>query len=252
MRHIQPMIALISAFTVMELRLRYKTTFLGFLWTLINPLVQMAIIGIALSWVIDIPQYYQFLLAGLLPWQFFSSSLTSATTVYVRERALLHKTRFPHAALPISIVLAHFVQFIVVGAFLLLVLFIVRSAPLSIIPIALGSALLLLIITSAMSVIASTLYVRMRDVRYIVHAGQFLLFYGTPILYSIAHMPMSAYPLFALNPLVLPFELIHHMLMLDNALPPAILMGNVFIMIIIIIGSIYLYTRQQPYFVDWL
>src|SRR3989337_4058776 len=89
--------------TEKEIKARYKRAIFGFLWVILNPVLQMIIIGVIFSYFIKIPNYFLFLFTGLLPWQFFSLSLTKATPSIVYERSLLQKARFPIEAIPISI-----------------------------------------------------------------------------------------------------------------------------------------------------
>src|SRR3989344_7145799 len=93
------------AMTEKEIKARYKRAVFGFLWVILNPLLQMIIIGAIFSFFIKIPNYFLFLFSGLLPWQFFSLSLSKATQSIVNERELLQKAKFPIEAIPISIVL---------------------------------------------------------------------------------------------------------------------------------------------------
>ena len=67
------------AMTEKEIKARYKRAVFGFLWVILNPVLQMFIIGIIFSFFIKIPNYFLFLFTGLLPWQFFSLSLSKAT-----------------------------------------------------------------------------------------------------------------------------------------------------------------------------
>jgi len=105
----------IWAMTEKEIKARYKHTVFGFLWVILNPVFQMFVIGFVFSFFVYIPvaNYYLFLFSGLLPWQFFSLTLSKATPSFVYERSLLQKANFPREAIPLSIVLSNFVHFVV-------------------------------------------------------------------------------------------------------------------------------------------
>src|SRR3989344_4134477 len=96
-----------------ETKVRYKRAVFGFLWVVLNPSLQMLIIGVVFSLFIKIPNYFLFLFTGLLPWQFFSLSLSKATPSIVNERSILQKAKFPIEAIPISIILANLFNMIV-------------------------------------------------------------------------------------------------------------------------------------------
>src|SRR4030043_1972727 len=100
---------LLFAMTEKEIKARYKNAFFGFLWMFLNPLFQMLIIGFVFQYVtkVSIPNYFVFLFAGLLPWNFFSYTITKNTPLMVYERALLQKAKFPRETLILAMVLAN-------------------------------------------------------------------------------------------------------------------------------------------------
>ncbi len=100
----QDYIDLLLIMTGNEIKARYKGTVAGFFWMIINPLLQMLIIGFVFSFFIKVPNYFLFLFVGLLPWQFFSTSLSKATKSFVSARFLLQKTKFAKEIIPFSIV----------------------------------------------------------------------------------------------------------------------------------------------------
>ena len=95
-----------------ELRGRYKSSVLGFLWTFINPLCQIIIYTMVFSVIfrMDIEKYYLFLTVVMIPWVFFSSSMTGGALSVVNSKDLLTKIYFPREVLPISFVTSCFVN----------------------------------------------------------------------------------------------------------------------------------------------
>jgi len=118
---------LLLALTQKEIKARYKHAVLGFLWVFLNPLIQMLVIGFVFSLIFrfGIENYYLFLFAGLLPWNFFSLALTKATSRIVWDRNLVQKAKFPRSTIPLSVVLSHFVHFL--ASWLLLIIFLLVS-----------------------------------------------------------------------------------------------------------------------------
>ena len=104
---------LLVMLTVKELKARYKSTYFGFLWAFINPLLQMIILSIVFKFFfrIQVENYSIFLFSGLLPWMFFSLSLTSGTSTLIDNRDILKKVVFPREILPLSAISANFVNF---------------------------------------------------------------------------------------------------------------------------------------------
>ncbi len=106
---------LILVLTQKEIRLRYENSWLGYVWSVANPLAFAVIYCVAFRTFmrVDIPQYSPFLIAGLLPWQWLSNSIGSAPVIFLGNTTLLKKVRFPRNALVAPTVLNdgfHFVM----------------------------------------------------------------------------------------------------------------------------------------------
>ena len=95
-----------------ELRGRYKGSALGFLWTFINPLLQLLVYTLVFSVIMraGIDQYYIFLFVALVPWMFFSSALTGGASCVITSQDMVKKIYFPREVLPIAYVNSSFVN----------------------------------------------------------------------------------------------------------------------------------------------
>jgi lipopolysaccharide transport system permease protein len=91
-----------------ELRTRYKGSVLGFLWTFINPLLQLLVYTVIFSTVmrINIDRFYIFMFVALLPWIFFSTSVQSSSSTIISNKDLIKKIYFPRVVLPVSVVIS--------------------------------------------------------------------------------------------------------------------------------------------------
>ena len=100
---------LLVAMTEKEIKARYKGAIFGFLWLLLNPVMQMLVIGVVFRYVTKTPieNYFVFLFAGLLPWNFFSYSTVKNTPMIVNERYLIKKAYFPREILIYALILAN-------------------------------------------------------------------------------------------------------------------------------------------------
>ena len=98
--------ALLSALSVRELKARYRASVLGFLWTFLNPTLNMLVYVLVFKLVMrnSNPHYAYLLFSGLLPWIFFSSSILGATSSISDRKDLLTKVRFPAQVLPATVV----------------------------------------------------------------------------------------------------------------------------------------------------
>lgn len=250
---------LLLAFTEKEIKARYKNAVLGFLWILLNPLLQMLIIGFIFQNFIDIPvsNYFLFIFTGLLPWNFFSYSFTKTTPSIVYERALIQKAKFPHEIIPLSIILSNFFHLLISLALLIIYLLLVGNINFGNLGIwqfikLFSSLLWLLIFTSGLSLFTSALDVKYRDVNFFVQALATLWFYATPVIYSLQILPKTYFSLFCFNPIAYPFEMLRSSL-INTPLPPTnILITNLSLSLIITVLGSFIFYKESKTFSDWL
>lgn len=246
------------AMTEKEIKARYKNAILGFLWIFLNPLLQMAIIGFIFQVFIKVPvaNYYLFLFIGLLAWNFFSYSLTKTTPSFVFERSLIQKAKFPREAIPLSIVFSNFFHLLVSLLLLLLFLAVIGQltlfSPPTKVVFFLGSLLWLLVVVSGLSLLTSALNVKYRDINFFVQALVILWFYLTPVIYTLEILPERFLPIFQLNPVTYPFEMLRFSL-ISPYLPPAnIFWANAAISIFISALGVLIFRKESSTLSDWL
>ena len=183
---------LLLVLTRRELKLRYQETVLGFVWTLLRPLLLALVLYFALGRVLDVgvEDYHLFLLSALFPWTWLQSSVTLATGSFVGNGPLLKKVRFPRMVLPFSIVLFNLVHFALSVPILLVLLLAAGYEPdwtwLAGVPFL---ALIELALLFGLVLIVACLTVFMRDLEHLVEVFFTLLFYLTPVLYPISRVP---------------------------------------------------------------
>lgn len=187
-----------------ELRGRYKSSVLGFLWTFINPLCQIIIYTMVFSVIfrMDIEKYYLFLTVVMIPWVFFSSSMTGGALSVVNSKDLLTKIYFPREVLPISFVTSCFVNmllsFIVVFAVLLISGWGFAFNALLFLPIVM---IIEYILCLGLTMIISACTVYFRDLEHIMGVLMMAWIYLTPVMYDISYVPEKLMPFFRLNPM---------------------------------------------------
>lgn len=170
-----------------ELRGRYKGSALGFLWTFINPLLQLLVYTLVFSVIMraGIDKYYLFLFVALVPWIFFSSSLTGGASCVIMSQDMVKKIYFPREVLPVSYVTSAFINmvlsFVVVFAVLIVTGYGVNPVAVLYLPIVMVVEYCLAL---GIAMLSSALTVYFRDLQYILGiiamAWQFL----TPVMYS--------------------------------------------------------------------
>ncbi|MHB8144817.1 MAG: ABC transporter permease [Vulcanimicrobiaceae bacterium] len=193
---------LLYELVVRDLVLRYRGSVLGFVWTILNPLLFMAIYTLVFSVYlrIGIAHYAVFLIAGLVPWQWFASSVQAGTSSIVDGRMFVGKTVFAPIILVLMPVLSNLVNFLFSLPILVAVVLIFH-VPLGwsilALPLLLGIQFLL---TSGIVMFLATLNVFFRDLQQLIAVVLLLLFYLTPIFYSLSSVPERFRPYVLGNP----------------------------------------------------
>ena len=180
-----------------DLRAKYKGSSLGLLWTLALPVTLMLVYLVVFSvmWkspTTDVDNYWLFLLCGLPPWVFFSSSVQSSARSLLENASLIRKVRFPRQLVPLSIVATQLVAFAVMTAIVLVLAMIVlpesRPTALLVIPI----SVVIVLFVSGLSLAVASANAIYRDIEFVVTALLLPLFFLTPILYSLDNLPGAA------------------------------------------------------------
>ena len=240
--------------TEKELRARYKYTLFGFLWLVVNPLLQMLIIGFVFSFFMKEPieHYNYYLFIGLLVWNFFSTSLTKTTPSIVYERSLIKKAAFPRAVIPLSIILSNTVNFVAALLLLLIPITLLGTLSIATLPYIVATTGFLLLFTIGLSLLTCALNVRFRDVNFFVQALLLIWFYATPIIYSLTQMPRELLWLWRFNPLTSILQLFQYALLGAPAPGPAMLASNIGVMLIITTIGILVFKDESKTFDDWV
>ena len=189
-----------------ELRVKYKSSILGFLWSLLNPAMLLVVYYFVFSIVLGsgIPRFPIYLLSGLLVWNLFSVGLTTATGSVVGNAGIVNKVWFPREVLPLSAIGAALVHFFLQSIVMVLALALFRHpvdwAFVPLIPVALIGLLLVL---GSIGVLLSAINVYLRDVQHLVELLLLAWFFACPIVYSydlISGKLGKFTPLYLLNP----------------------------------------------------
>lgn len=237
------------------LRGRYKGSVLGFLWTFVNPLLQLIVYTIVFSNImrVGIEKFYLFLFVALIPWMFFSASVTGGAASIIAEGNLVKKVYFPRQVLPISYVTTAFVNMLLTFVVVLLAL-VVGGIGLDIrtlvyLPIVMIVEYLLAL---GIAMLTSALTVFFRDLEYILGIVTMAWMYLTPIMYEVDMIPEEFLPLFNLNPMT-PIIVAYRDILYYKQIPrlstlaQALAWGIIFLFV----GSI-IFNRLQKHFAEEL
>jgi len=168
-----------------ELKVKYAASVLGAVWSILNPLVYLAVFTfVAKVLGAGIPDFPVYLLSGLLAWNLFSSSLTTGTSSVLDNANLVKKVAFPREILPLSVVGVALVDFVLQSVVLfifILATYGFRWPELALWPLAFVT---LVALTVALSLWLAAVNVRYRDVGHLLNIGLVVWFWATPIVYA--------------------------------------------------------------------
>ena len=246
---------MIKSFTIRELRTRYKGSFLGFLWTFVNPLMQLIVYSFMFPFILKVSEknYTMFLFVALVPWTFFTTSLQGSCNLIVGNSSLVTKVYFPREILPLTYTLSGlcntFFSYIIV--FLMLLIF---KVPLTVnlfwLPLILiGQTVLNL----GLSLMAASINVFFRDFEYLVNVGILALYFTTPVMYSIDILPQNLQKaLMFFNPMVGYTILYRDLMYYGKSLNTSIAIHVILYSIIVFILGYLIFQKLQKRFSEIL
>jgi ABC-type polysaccharide/polyol phosphate export permease len=237
-----------------DLKVRYSNSALGIVWSLFSPLMMTLVYYVVFTYLVPsgIDKFPVFILAGLLPWTFFSSSISSATNIIAGNGHLINRVYFPREVLPVASLLANAVNFLI--ALLLLFGFI------AVFQVRLGASIVLLPIiiliqlafTLGLGLFLAAVNVYLRDTQQIVDVGLLAWFFLTPIIYSIDKLtnPTLRLAVMLLNPLAGLIVAYRHVLYTGD-MPDVLLLAITAAesILILVIGAIE-FKRLSPAFAE--
>jgi lipopolysaccharide transport system permease protein len=188
-----------------DVKVRYKQAALGAAWAIVQPLLTMLIFSFFFGRLANIPSdgvpYPLFCYAALVPWTYFSGTLTQAGNSLVSNSNLITKVYFPRVLLPAASAVSGLLDFAIGSAFLVVLMVYYKVHPgwtLLLWPLA---VLCMMTVSVGVSMLLAGLNVRYRDVKYVIPFMIQLGLFITPVIYPASFLPARVRPLLALNPL---------------------------------------------------
>lgn len=188
---------LVALLVTRDLKVRYKRSVLGMFWTLLNPLLQMAVYTLVFRTImrVQIPAFPVFLLSGLLPWSFIAISTTASAHSLLGNQGLIRKVAVPQAVYPLAVVGSKLVDLLLSMLPLALLAAAIGRLPgpswLALVP----AILFAVMFTTGLSLIFSSLMVFFRDIRHLIDILFQVWFYLTPVLYPQSYLDALQQPL---------------------------------------------------------
>ncbi|WP_075062142.1 ABC transporter permease [Ornatilinea apprima] len=187
-----------------DLKLRYKGSLLGVIWSLLLPLTQLLVFTFLFRRVIqlDIPNYPIFVFIGVLAWNWFQTSLVAASGSITDNRDLIKRPGFPTLLLPVITVATNLIQFLLALPVLLVFLYL-SGGQLTLAFLLLPLILLIqFLFTVSLGYLTATFQVSFRDTQHLLGVVLLLLFYLTPVFYDAGFVPTRFLPIYRLNPMM--------------------------------------------------
>ena len=237
-----------------EVRSKYKNSFLGVLWSFLNPLLQIIVYAIIFSLILKNKQdnYAIFLCAGLIPWTYFSISINKSAFTIIENGNIIKKVYFPREIIPISVVTAETINFLIST---LIILGFVIFGGIGISKYILYYPLVLIaqyLVILAISFIISSICVYFRDLQHFIGIILQLLFYATPIVYSQDSIPPEYQWILKYNPMTYIVNAYRNIFYYKTAID----LKSIILLIIIAIGGCvcgyWIFSKLQKGFAEQL
>ena len=235
-----------------QLKVRYAQSAIGIGWAIIQPLFSMLVFTVIFGKLAEIDSngapYALFSLAALLPWTYFSNSVTDGIASLVTEANMLKKIYFPRILLPISAVVAKLIDLGIASVMMAILMIIYQQLPTTQIFLLPLGILLMVITASGISIWLTALAVQYRDVK---HAISFILqiaMYASPVVYSVSIIPAQWQLFYGINPMVGVIELFRSSLLGTGAIRWDLLaVGTVSAVTILISGIIFFRGKEKAF-----
>jgi lipopolysaccharide transport system permease protein len=220
---------LLRSLAARNLKVKYQRSALGFLWTLLNPLLTLSVLSAVFTHVVKIkvPDYWAFLLSGYFVWNYLLQMLSTATYVLAEHAGLRRSVAFPSEVLVLSAAASRLVEFVVELALVLAVLLALHHqglpASFALLPLLVALQILLSLGLVMPLAILSVFY---NDVQHAMPVVLMVLFYASPVFYPARLVPEGVRRLYLLNPIAGLLTLYHEVLY-EGRFPSAILLAGV-------------------------
>lgn len=235
---------------------KYKHSFLGVLWSFINPLLQILVYALIFPLVMknggSYKDYTVFMVCGLIPWAYFTTVINRASFIMIENGNILKKVYFPRLILPLSLVTSETINFLV-SCIIILAFIVIKGFGIS--KFILFFPLVLLIqyvLLLGIALIFSAVTVYMRDIQHFIGVVLQLLFYATPIVYSIDTIPEGFRWILKWNPMTYIIEG-YRAIFYNQTMPDLKALGilGVISIVILIVGYL-LFNKLQKRFAEEL
>lgn len=241
---------LLRELVIRDIKVRYRKSFLGILWTVLNPLMMMAVLTVVFSTIFrsnieNFPVYY---LTGSLLFSFNSEATTQAQTAIIGNASLIKKVYIPKYLFPLSRVMSSLVNLCFSFIALLIVMIVTKSTFHPTMIFAVYPIICLMMFTTGLSLVLSVYTVFFRDLVHLYGVFTLIWMYLTPLFYPLEMLPPEAKSIVEMNPLY-HFIVYFRLVILDGHIPTLMQHINLFLIgfMFLIIGIVVFIRRQDKF-----
>ncbi len=237
-----------------EIRGKYKNSILGVIWSFLSPLLQLLVYAVIFGALLGggDPTYHIYIVVALIPWTFFTSSISQTAFTIIGNGNIIKKVYFPREILPISVVTSGFVNFLI--STIITLIFVLASGLgitwyLLLFPVI---AFIQYILLLGIGFIVSSITVYVRDLEHIIGIVLMAAFYGTPIVYKLEMLPENLQVLMQLNPmthLINAYRDIFYNQEMPDIMPLAIVFA---ISVVLLVAGYFIFKKLQKGFAEEL
>jgi|GEM_PF-171976 len=238
---------LFRALLVRGFKAKYKNSFLGIFWSLLNPLLNVLVFAVIFTFILKLPvrEYPLYLLCAIFPWSFFNGALTNSAVAIVEDAHFVKNTAFPVALIPLAVIAVNFVNFIVDCSILLLVLAAMGRANIYWVFLP-AICLVELALVCGLGLLCAGAFVKFRDVNFILNFFLRLFFYFCPVVYTLGMVPSGLRALYLSNPLAVIIDQFTCILYQGNAPDAGLLLLAAGESAVICGACFWLFNRMKP------
>ncbi len=236
-----------------DLKVKYRRSFLGYVWSLLNPLMMMAVLNYVFSSIFlpTVPNFLLFLICGQTLWNFFNESTTMAMYSVIQNGALIKKVYIPKFIFPISRVFSSFVTMSFSLLAILVVMIITGAKAYWTILLVWVPLLFLLIFSCGLGLILSSLSVYFRDITHLYGVLTLAWMYATPVFYEVSVLPESVQTTIQMNPIYY-YITFFRSLILYGEFPVEMLLKCVIYSLVALAGGLLVFKKLQKNFILYI
>ena len=245
---------LLVNWTVRNIKVRYKQSFLGAAWAVLQPLSSTLVFTLIFSQFLRVPTdgipYPIFVYSALLPWTFFATAVSFGVTSLIGNMNLVTKVYFPREILPLAAILASLVDFLI-ASLIFVGMMIFYRVPLS--PSFVTVPLILLIqltLVTGIVLLTSALAVFYRDIRFVVPLGLQIWMYLTPVIYPLSLVPERFRSLYMLNPMAGVIDSYRRVILQGEWPHMTYLLPAAGVSVLLLMGAYSYFKRAEGVFAD--